>query len=76
MDQLSSGYRVFHGVSHILQEPMLCFTNIGKAGLDPTASATNKRYSAGEDEDQMRLIVVYMRNLMKRVNLNVRRWLL
>jgi len=52
---------------------MLCFANIGKAGLEPTASATNERSSAGEDEDWRKPIVDYMQNLSKGVSMTVRR---
>ena len=55
--QQTSGYHATYGVSHIPQKPMICFTNIGKAGLKPTASATNERSSAGEDEDHARIVV-------------------
>jgi hypothetical protein len=69
----TSGYRVSHGVPHIPQELLLCFTNISKAGLDPTTSATNERYNAGEDEDRRNPIVDYIQNLSETVNMTVRR---
>ena len=49
------------------------FANIGKAGLEPTASATNEIFSAGEDEDHRKLIVLHIQNLIKTESINVRR---
>ena len=71
--QQRSGYHVTRGVSHVQQGPMLCFSNIDKGGLKLITSATNERFGAGEDKDWRKLFVVYLRNLIKMVNMNVRR---
>jgi hypothetical protein len=59
-----------HGLSHIPQEPMLCFTNIGKDGFEPTTSATKEDlFDVNTSGDPLLIICEILR---KRVNRTVR----
>ena len=71
MAQQASGYHVDHGMFHISQRPMSSLANIGEVELEPTISATNEIFIAGENEDWRKPIIDYLCDPRKRVDMTV-----
>ena len=71
--QQASGYHVDHGVFHISEKPMASLTDVGEAEPEPTVSATNEIFNAGESQDWRKPIVDYLCDPSRRVDRAVRR---
>ena len=57
---------------HISEKPMSSLANIGEAEPEPTVSATNEIFNAGENQDWRKPIIDYLCDPSRRVDRAVR----
>ena len=73
MAQQASGYHVDCDMFHISQRPMSSLANRGEAEPEPTVSANNEIFNAGENQDWRKPIIDYLCDPRRRVDRAVQR---